>query len=261
MIARASFFLPGDSWLHRLDPRVKLWFALAVVALSLAASDLALLAGVLLATQAALLLGRVPPGRLGRVWLSLTPLLLVILILQPVLASGAEPVQHAWQIGPLRVTDAGLLSGVRYALRLSAAAFAAALPVFTTPVSALVRAMQKMGLPYRWGMVIGLALRYLATLRDQYTTISEAQQARGWDPAAGGLIRRVRATMPTTIALIVASLRLGDALALGLAARGFGAQSAARRTYLHDIAMRPVDWAALAAVSAAFAVALLLALR
>jgi energy-coupling factor transport system permease protein len=260
VIARTSFFMPGDSWLHRLDPRVKLWFALAVVALSLAASDLALLAGVLLATQAALLLGRVPPGRLGRVWLSLTPLLLVILILQPLLASGGVA-QRVWQIGPLRLTDAGLLSGARYALRLSAAAFAAALPVFTTPVSALVRALQKMGLPYRWGMVIGLALRYLATLRDQYTTISEAQQARGWDPAAGGLIRRVRATTPTLIALIVASLRLGDALALGLAARGFGAHSAARRTYLHDISMRPADWIALAAISAAFAGALLLALR
>lgn len=259
MIARSGFYVPGDTWLHRLDPRVKLWFALLAVTLCLITPNLAVLAGVLIFTQAALLAGGIGLRRLGAIWLGLGPLIAVILFLQPFLMPGAgAPI---WQLGPLRLTESGLLISARYALRVAAAAFAVALPIPSTPVSVLVRGMQKVGLPYRWGMMIGLALRYLATLGDLYTTISEAQQARGWDPSQGGLVRRVRATMPTLIALIVASLRLGDALALGLAARGFGGRSGLRRTALYEMALHPVDRLALAALTAAFVVVLLLSIR
>ncbi len=254
MIARPGFYVPGSTWLHHLDPRVKLWFALLAVALCLIVPNLAVLAGVLILTQAALLAGGIGLRRLGAIWLGLGPLIVVILFLQPFLTPSGAPI---WQFGPLRLTEFGLLTSARYALRVAAAAFAVALPILSTPVSTLVRGMQQVGLPYRWGMMIGLALRYLATLGDLYTTISEAQQVRGWDPSQDGLVRRVRATMPTLIALIVASLRLSDELALGLAARGFSGRSGSRRTALYDRTLRPVDWLALVAITAAFAAALL----
>lgn len=258
MIARAGFTIPANTWLYRLDPRVKLWFALLAVAFCLITPHLTLLAGVLVLTQGMLLVGGISPRRMGAIWLGLGPLIAVILILQPLLTADGSTL--IWQFGPLRLTEGGLLAGARYALRVATAAFAVALPILSTPISALVRGLQKMGMPYRWGMMIGLALRYLATLGDLYTTISEAQQARGWDPTQGGLIRRVRATMPTLIALIVASLRLSDALALGLAARGFSVRSGSRRTALYEMTLHPTDWLALALITVAFAAALFFSL-
>lgn len=67
--------------------------------------------------------------------------------------------------------------------------------------------------------------------------------------------------MPTLVALIVATLRLSDSLALGLAARGFGlaARRGTPRTTLHEITLRRADWLALAVTTAAFAAVLLAA--
>ena len=258
MTAAPGFYVPGDGWLYRLDPRTKLWFALLAVALAILTGRLGALAGLLIATQAVLLAGGVRVGRLLRVWRSLAPIILIILILQPLLAPGDGPALLA--LGPLRITGTGLLTGLRYGLRIAAAAFAVLVPVMTTPLNLLVRAFEKVGLPYTWAMTVGLALRYLGTVGDLYTTISDAQQARGWDLSRQGLVKRARGAVPALVALIVASLRLSDSLALGLAARGFGlAQTGTRRTHLHDIALRPADWLAMGVMTATFAAALLAA--
>lgn len=241
--------LVDRSWLTALDPRVKLWFALLGVGMCLAVGSLPALAGMIALTQVVLLTGGVPLRRLLLIWAALTPILLIIVILQPILIGGEEAV--LWQIGRLTITRPGLVIGARYALRLAGAAFVVLVPVLSTSVERLVRALEKLGLPYTWSLTIGLALRYLGTLGELYTTISEAQQARGWDLSQGRLLKRARAFVPTMVALIVSSLRLSDGLALGLAARGFGA-SPARRTVLHDIVMRPADWLALAITTLLF---------
>jgi len=234
--------LVNRSWLTELDPRVKLWFALLGVGLCLVAGPLLVLVGLIATTQVILLAGGMRIRRLLLIWAALAPILLIIIFLQPVVIGGDEEV--LWQIGRLTVTRPGLLIGARYALRVAGAAFVVLVPVLSTPVERLVRALEKLGLPYAWSLTIGLALRYLGTLGDLYTTISEAQQARGWDLSQGRLLKRARAFVPTMVALIVASLRLSDGLALGLAARGFGSTTI-HRTVLHDIAMRYADWLAL----------------
>jgi len=231
--------LVDRSWLTALDPRVKLWFALLGVGLCLAAGPLMVLVGLIAAIQVILLVGGMKVQRLTLIWAALVPIVLIVVLLQPVFVGGDEEV--LWQIGRFTITRPGLLIGVHYALRVAGAAFVVLVPVLSTPVERLVRAFEKLGLPYAWALTVGLALRYLGTLGDLYTTISEAQQARGWDLSQGRLLKRARAIIPTMVALIVASLRLSDGLALALAARGFG-MSTARRTALHDIIMRPSDW-------------------
>jgi energy-coupling factor transport system permease protein len=250
-----TIYLPGESWLHRLDPRVKLWFALLGMTISIFTAWHATLAAALILFHIVLLTGGVSLRQIGSVWRSLALIILLILIAQPLLLPGDGPA--LWALGPIRVTEVGLLAGLRYGLRVAAATFAALIPVLTTPMPKLVRGLEKVGLPYTLGMTIGLALRYLATIGDLYATISEAQQARGWDLSQRGTLKRARAAVPTLIALIVASLRLSDSLALGLAARGFGGQAApgqpVRRTTLHDIALTRADWLAMAIAAVVFA--------
>lgn len=258
MTTAPGFYAPGSGWLYRLDPRVKLWYALLAVALAMVAARFGVLLGLLVVTHAILLLGGLKLRRLLAVWKGLLPLVLVILILQPLLAPGNGPA--LWQIGPVRITESGLLTGLRYGLRISTAALAVLIPVLTTPVNTLVLAFQKLGLPYNWAMTIGLALRYLGTVGELYTTISEAQQARGWDLSERGLIKRARGIVPALVALIVDSLRLSDSLALGLAARGFGLAASRPRTTFHDIELRAADWLAMAVITLAFAAALLFVL-
>ena len=248
MSIATDLYIPGDTWLHRLDPRVKLWFSLLGMTVCVASRKIGVLVGVLLLAHAVLLLGGVSVRRLGQLWRGFALLIVIILILQPLLVPGDGPA--LWTVGPVRLTESGLMTGLQYAIRVAAVAFAALVPILTTPINTLVRGLHKVGLPYTWGLTIGLTLRYLGATVDLYNQIGEAQQARGWNLAQGGALKRARAAIPTLVAVIIAMLRLSDSLALALAARGFGARQ--QRSYLHDIAFRPVDWVVWGAATLVF---------
>ena len=255
MSQRFALYLPRDSWLHRLDPRTKLWAVLLAGVTCFLFRNVALLAGLLLLAHLALFLARIPPERLRWLWARLLPLLAMIVVLQPFFAPGAGP--DLLRLGPLHLTVAGLLDGLSYALRAATLAFVAAVLLLTTDINRLVQGLVKLGLPYSWGLTVGLAIRYLPTAYGLFVSIGEAQQARGWIVGQGGFMRRARSYVPILVATIIASLRLSDSLGMALAARGLGYP--ARRTVLHDLAFTAVDW--LAALAATILFAALLAVR
>jgi energy-coupling factor transport system permease protein len=262
-----DLYILRDSWLHRLDPRTKLWLAVTGLVVGLLSDEVLVLGAILVAFHAILLSGRIPLNRLGWLWQRMIPLTVLILVLQPFFASGVGD-RVLWQLGPVRWTVTGVLMGVTFALRVNAMAFAAAVLLFATDPTALVRGLVKLGLPYEWGLTVSLALRYLPTTYGLYASIYEAQQARGWDPSRGGFVHRMRSYLPMLVAVMIAALRMADNLGMALAARGFGAaygtadaSPAMRggRTTLRDVAYRPLDWVISLALAAALG--LFIALR
>jgi energy-coupling factor transport system permease protein len=238
-----DLYVPRQSWLHRLDPRTKLLVALTGMVICLFFQRTEVLAGVLASSHLLLLLAHVPGERVRWLWKRMLPLTVMIMVLQPFFASGTES-HLLWRVGPLRWTEAGVLSGVVSALRVNAMAFVAAGMLFTTEPTLLVRGLVKLGLPYEWGLTASLAIRYLPTTYGLYQSIHESHQARGWDPGRGSYLRRIRSHLPMLVAVMIAALRMSDNLGMALAARGFGAPY--RRTTLRDIRLRPVDWAVMA---------------
>ncbi len=238
--ATLALHIAGDSWLHRLDPRAKLWAVLLGMAVGLLFKHVGVLAGLLVASHVGLLSARIPPQRIRWFWVRLTPLLIMILILQPLFAPGPGP--DLLRLGPLRLTSSGILGGVSFALRVAALAFVVAILLLTTEMTGLVQGLVKLGLPYPWGLTIGLSIRHLPTTYSLFSTISEAQQARGWIIGEGNILNRARSYLPILVATVIAVLRLSDQLALALAARGLGYP--ARRTVLHDLRFRLRDWIA-----------------
>lgn len=249
MSQRFDLYVPRESWLHQLDPRAKLWIVLLAGTAGLLYRQMAVLAFLLLLAHLALLSARIPASRLGWLWGRMAPLLLMVLILQPVFMPGPGP--DLLRLGPLRITSSGILEGVSFALRAAALAFVAAVLLLTTEPNDLVQGLAKLGLPYSWGLTAGLAIRYLPTTYGLYVSIHEAQQARGWIVGQGNLVQRARSYLPILVATIIAALRLSDGLALALAARGL--DYPARRTVLRDVRMRPADWLAVVLATALFA--------
>jgi energy-coupling factor transport system permease protein len=245
---RFELYLAGDSWLHRLDPRTKLWAVLLAAAVGLLFKSIVILAGLLLLAHLALLSARVPASAIRHLWLRLLPLLVMILVLQPLFAPGPGP--ELLRLGPLRITPAGILDGVSFALRMAALAFAAAVLLVTTESTALVQGLVKLGLPYPWGLTVDLAIRYLPTTYGLFVTVHEAQEARGWIVNRGNLFQRARAYVPILVATIIAALRLSDQLGLALAARGLGYP--AHRTTWHEISFSGADRLAVALITLAF---------
>jgi len=249
-----DLYAPGRSWLHRLDPRVKLWLVVLGIGVAFLLRvwwrQALLLLGVLLLLRSASLARE----KLHWLWQQMRWLVIFILVLQPIFTPGSTVL---FAVGPLRLTLEGIQRALLLALRALVMAYVAGGLLFTTKQQALVRALVRLGVPYTWGLTLSLTLRFLPALGDLFSKVREAQAARGW-VAEGNFFRRAREYLPVLVAVIIGTLRMGDQLTLALAARGLG--STQQRTTWRDLEMQPVDWWVLAFSTAGVLVLLLLRL-
>jgi energy-coupling factor transport system permease protein len=242
-----GWYSPGQSWLHRLDPRPKLAFVLLANVALVSQRGLVLPLLFLAFVHVCLASARVPWRRVAQLWRILAPLLTVVVLLQPLLSPAGEPLVTFWIV---RVTTEGVTIAVSLALRLAALGFSWYLLLLTTREKDLVP-LVRLGLPSGWGMTVALALRYPATLGEVYTSVLEAQQARGLRLEGRGLLGRARAQLPVLIAMMVMAVRSIEQIAMALEARGFGAST--RRTSLMPLQLRAADWLALGVITVAAA--------
>ena len=241
-----DFYVPRNSWLHRLDPRVKLWGTVLGFFTAFALSDFLAQVAFLIGLHLLLLMNGIPGGVLGRLWRQMAILLVLILVLQPFFAPAGQTLVA---LGPLRLTTGGIVDALLLIARTMAIACVVSALLFTTDQRALVRAFVRLGLPYTWGLTFSLTLRFLPAIQYLFVAVREAQAARGW-VAEGNLVHRFREYLPVLVAVIIGTLRMSDQLTLALAARGLA--TSAQRTVWRDLRMRGIDWFVLAGLTLAF---------
>jgi energy-coupling factor transport system permease protein len=248
----ADLYVERDSWLHRMDPRVKvLYVTLGIVAILLFRNVMVILLALLL-TQLLILSARIPKDKVGWVWKRMIPINILIPVLF-VIFYPEGPVLFEFLF--VRITPLAAVRGLALVLRLDAIAFLVFSWMFTTDQTKIVRGFVRLGLPYNGGLVLALSLRYIPTFYGLYATVSEAQQARALDLGRGSFFQRLRQYLPILVAMIISALRTADKLSQALESRALG-YGGARRTCYHDIAFRPVDYAYLGVILLAFAGAL-----
>lgn len=235
-----DLYVPGDSVLHRLDPRVKLLLVIESTLILFLFTRFVTAAGFLLAAHLLLLGAGIPLQRLGALWRLLLPLTLLIPVLWLIFQPG--PGEAFLMLGPLRLTWEAFHQGVTTAIRLDALAFVMFLWLFTTDQAAIVRGFTALGLPYTWGLTLALALRYIPTIAETYQQVVDAQRARGLDLEGGGFWRRLQAYQPILVAVLISALRTGQGLAWSLEARGLGAPGV-QRTQFRRLRFSAWDWA------------------
>lgn len=245
MTVLADLHVPGDSWLHRADPRVKLLFAAAAIAVLLLYDNLAFMAVALAALHALHRSAGVPWDRIVFVWKALAPVVVLIAVLWTVF----YPVGPAFAtFGVVELTAHALAKGLAIGLRIVTMALAVFAWLYTTRQAHVVRSLVKLGFPFEWGLVLALALRYIPTFQSTYATIVDAQRARGLEISGSGFAR-VRRLLPVFVSMLIATLRASEQLAIALEARAVGAPGIARTCY-RDIRFRPADHALAALVIA-----------
>lgn len=245
----ADLYVPGESWAHRLDPRVKLLFVACFIVLVLVFDNLFFMLGALFLVHLLHFSARVPAAKLLFIWKTLLPVALLMALLWTLFYPRGDPVVAFWIV---EITVLALAQGAALGLRILVMAFAVFAWLYTTDQASLVRSLVKLGMPYEWGLVLALALRYIPTFQKSYVLISDAQAARGLELRGTGF-SRVKHMMPIFVAMIVTSLRASEQLARAIEARALGAPGV-RRSVLRDIRFRPADYATcllLAALTAA----------
>jgi len=244
-----ALFVPGNSWLHRLDPRVKLAFAVMATVALLSVENGWVFLSCLALCHAMLLAARVPLARLLGAWRMMLPITLMILLLWPFFT----PVERAaaWRFGPLALSWESVQGGVAAALRVNALAFAFLVWLFSTDQPALVLGFRQLGLPYTWGVTLAITLRYIPTLYSTLERVLDAQRARGLVTAHTNPLRAARAYLPALVPVLIQALRTADTLSRALEARAFNAPNR-QHTNRRQLHFRATDALALALIALAF---------
>lgn len=220
-------YIPGNSLLHRLDPRTKLvGFLVALTTVFLSAK----LPGVVFTAIGIVGLGVV--CRAGwRIWFQgLSRFVLMLGIVGSINlffhAWGPPVIIGGWE---LPFTYDGVNSSILLTLQLAEAIALSMVLTFTTTPMELTKACRRLAMPLkRVGLpveeleiVFLLAMRFVPLLQGEIRVTVEAQRARGVDFGHGGLISRSRNLVALLVPALTATLRRADLAAAAMTARGF----------------------------------------
>ncbi len=231
-------FVPGDSPVHRLDPRTKILAMIAYIVLVFLVRAMPVFAVPLLFVLGALLVSGVP----ARYALSsLRPMrwLIAFMFLINLFFTQGERVLFSWWI--IRVTAEGVRQAVFISLRLILLVAGTSLLTLTTSPIALTDGLERLLKPlkrirfpaHELAMMMTIALRFIPTLLEETERIRKAQMARGADFETGGLLARARAMVPLLVPLFVSAFRRADELAMAMESRCY--HGGEGRTRMHEL--------------------------
>lgn len=217
-------YYPASSFLHRMDPRLKLLFLIAYIAAIFVADSfcgLAACAGVLLL---AVIFSGVPVLKILRSIRGILFLVVFTAAINLFFYSGPT-VWAEWWI--FKITQEGVLFSARLVLRLVLLVMCSSLLTYTTTPVALTDGIESLLTPLKWirfpvhelALIMSIALRFIPILMDETERIKNAQKARGADFETGGLVKKVRAIIPILIPLLLSAFRRADELGDAMDAR------------------------------------------
>lgn len=216
-------FFPGNSVIHKIDPRVKILLIIAYIVFLFVANNFVSLGFMVLVTVAIVLLTRIPVKMYFKGLKAIMFIILFTSVLNMFYGSG-EPI---WQWGFLKITLNGISNAVFISIRIVALIFISCVLTYTTSPTDLTDALERLMKPltvfhikvHEIAMMMTIALRFVPTLLEETDKIMNAQKARGAYMDSGGLIKRVKAMMPVLVPLLVSSFNRAYELAVAMECR------------------------------------------
>lgn len=242
-------YFPGNSVVHRLDPRTKLIVLVAYIAALFLASGFFSLAIVAAFLAAMVLISRIPFKSIVRGMKPLVFILAFTGILNLFFSDGGEVLVR---LGVLTITDEGLFRAVFMVARILLLISGTFLLTYTTsPISltdgleSLMNPLKKIHVPvHELSMMMCIALRFIPTLIEETDKIMSAQKARGADFESGSILDRARALIPILVPLFISAFRRADELATAMECRCY--QGGEGRTKMKVLRYQRLDFGAFA---------------
>lgn len=245
-------YYPGDSALHRMDPRVKLVLTFAYIFAVFVPQNWIGLSLAVVFLFFSVLLSRLP---VKLVYKSIKPIVPILLITSALNIFYISEGTHLLDWGFLHITTKGLITAAFIAIRIFCLIAGSSLLTYTTSPTTLTDALERLMSPlklvhlnvHELAMMMTIALRFIPTLIEETDKIMSAQKARGADLESGGLMQRIRALVPILIPLFVSSFRRAYELATAMECRCYhGGEGRTRMKQMHMRAMDGVSIAVMA---------------
>ena len=253
-------FFPGDSAVHRLDPRVKIVLTIAFIVLLFLAEGPISYALVLAFLAIIIGISRISPKLVVR---GLKPILFII-VFTAVLNLFYTPGEYIWQWGFLHISREGIRTAIFMVVRLMLLIIATSMLTYTTSpiqltdgLERLLSPLKKLHAPvHELSMMMSIALRFIPTLIEETEKIISAQKARGADFESGSLVQRAKAMIPILVPLFISAFRRADELATAMECRLY--RGDVGRTRMKQLKIARVDICAILICAALFAAILVL---
>ena len=216
-------YFPGNSLLHRFEPRSKILFTVLFIAAIFLCKGLVSYGITLLILLMMIGISKVQP----RVFLKgMKPVVFIVVctaILNLFYTSGTV----LWSWGILKITEEGIWKAGFMVLRILMLIACTLLLTYTTSpilltdgLEKLLRPLKKLNFPvHELSMMMSIALRFIPTLIQETDKIISAQKARGADFDSGNLIQKAKALIPILIPLFISSFRRAEELAIAMECR------------------------------------------
>ena len=251
---------PGNSLVHRFDPRLKLVLTVAYIVLLFAASNPLGLTLSILFLGVMYKVAKIPVKMIGKSLKPILPIVLFTAVLNLFFVSGeGDPLVHFWF---LTIYAVGVRYAVLMAVRVMALIAGTSLLTYTTSpivltdaIEQLLKPLGKLHFPvHELAMMMSIALRFIPTLIEETDKIMNAQKARGAQLDTGKMTDRVKALVPVLIPLFISAFRRADELAMAMECRCYCGGTG--RTRLKVLRCEKQDYIDLAVCIACFAVIL-----
>lgn len=240
-------YFPGNSVVHRLDPRVKLVLIFAFIIILFMVNNFLgyiLLAAALFSVVAA---SGIPFSMVAK---SIKPLFFIILltgVLNIFYTSG----DILWDWGFIKITEQGIKMAAFMIIRIVFLIIGTSMLTYTTSPIMLTDAIERLFGPlkvfkvpvHELAMMMSIALRFIPTLIEETQKIMNAQKARGADFESGSIFKRAAALIPILVPLFVSAFRRADELAVAMECRCY--RGGVGRTRLRSMVMGKTDYVAI----------------
>ena len=238
-------FFPGDTIVHRLDPRTKLLAVILYIVALFCAKSVYAYGIVIVVLVISVIASRVPLKALTK---GLKPVYIIVAFtaLMNLFFTAGTPICDVWLLR--RISWEGIHSAVAMVLRIVLLIMGTFLLTYTTsPISLtdalehLLAPLKKIKMPvHELAMMMSIALRFIPTLIEETDKIMSAQKARGADFESGNIFKRAKALVPILVPLFISAFRRADELATAMECRCY--HGGEGRTALHVLKYKAADW-------------------
>ena len=237
-------YFPGDTVVHRLDPRTKLLLVIVYIVGLFNSAGWASYAFVIIVTALSMAISKIKPKSALK---GLKPLVIIIILtaVLNIFYTDGTPIVEGWII-----TWEGMERAVMMSLRIILLIVGTFMLTYTTSPIALTDGLEimmgplkKIKIPvHEMSMMMSMALRFIPTLIEETDKIMSAQKARGADFDSGNLFQRAKALLPILVPLFVSAFRRADELAVAMESRCY--HGGKGRTRMKQMRMQGIDaWA------------------
>lgn len=238
-------YVPGNSIIHRLDPRTKIVIIFLFIFTVFFANNFVSYLVLILFAVLSIFTTKVPLRYIAK---GLTPVwfLIVFTFILHLVVTKEGVILFEWKF--IHVYSGALITGVKISMRFFLLILVTSLLTLTTTpieitdaIEVLLAPLKKVKFPvHELALMMSISLRFIPTLMQETEKISKAQAARGVDFKTGKIKDRIKAIVPLLVPLFVSAFKRAEELAMAMEARGY--RGGEGRTKLRELKVHKRDY-------------------